>query len=73
VPLCSSEVFFVTGIIRDVITLPFMAIFAVPIGIGIATGAALGVAFDNMAVGIGIGMAFGASIGALRAQRDKQK
>lgn len=55
------------------ITLPFMAIFAVPIGIGIATGAALGVAFDNMAVGIGIGMAFGASIGALRAQRDKQK
>jgi hypothetical protein len=41
------------------------------ISIGLALGAGIGLALDNLAIGVGIGLAIGAAIGA--AQRSKKK
>lgn len=42
------------------------------IGIGLALGAGLGVALDELAIGIGLGLAFGAMVTALNNRRNKQ-
>ncbi|NII10177.1 hypothetical protein [Oleiagrimonas sp. C23AA] len=39
-------------------------------GVGVALGAGLGVAFDNLALGMGIGVALGAALTAVAARRD---
>lgn len=42
------------------------------LGVGIALGTALGLAFDNLALGIGLGIAIGAGLGfALSAKNRK--
>ena len=41
--------------------------------IGVAVGAGLGVAMDNLPIGVAIGIAIGAGIGAAQDQRNKNK
>ena len=41
------------------------------IGIGIALGAGIGVALDNIGLGIAIGIVFGVAIGAIRSRREE--
>lgn len=41
-------------------------------GIGLALGAGVGVALDELAIGVGLGMAFGAMMIALNNRKNKQ-
>ena len=41
-------------------------------GVGIAIGAGLGVAFDNLSIGIGLGVVFGALLARLKDKKDTQ-
>ena len=43
------------------------------IAIGLAIGAGIGVALDNLAIGAGIGIAIGAALSAAQTQRNKNK
>ena len=43
------------------------------IGVGIAIGAGLGIAIDNLAMGIGIGLALGVALDAVMLARIKKQ
>lgn len=43
------------------------------IAVGVAIGAGLGVAMDNLAMGVGIGIAIGAGIGYAWSEQGKDK
>jgi hypothetical protein len=44
---------------------------AVWMGVGIALGAAFGIALDNLAIGMGIGVALGAAMMAMQSRKQK--
>jgi F0F1-type ATP synthase membrane subunit c/vacuolar-type H+-ATPase subunit K len=43
------------------------------IAIGLAIGAGIGVALDNLAIGVSIGLAIGVALSAVQSQRNKNK